>query len=194
MSRRTIASATALFLSLIGCAESPQKTPPAGARLPGPANIEAYPIEHLAVRSLIERFSDAMERADRKALVEMFTEDGVWEVQAPPPAISWTFKGRDAIRERLNGHERMKGKEKVVGKLIRIELREVTVSPTVIHVEGPERATASSTVEEVSHIKDTGEEVKSVGTYSDQLVKQEGQWKFARRTFIPRYDEPLPAP
>ncbi|WP_338864499.1 nuclear transport factor 2 family protein [Myxococcus stipitatus] len=179
MLRHTLASASALLLSLAGCAGSPHKTLPAGAHLPGTANIEAYPIEHLAVRSLIERFSDAANHADWKATEEMFTEDAVWEVQAPPP-MGWTFEGREAIRQGMTGN---------VG---RVELRVQTVSPTVIHVQGPNRATARSTLDEVLRFKDTGKDVRIVGTYADQLVKQGGQWKFARRTFIPRYDEPLP--
>ncbi|QSQ13822.1 nuclear transport factor 2 family protein [Myxococcus landrumensis] len=179
MRRHTIASATALFLSLIGCAGSPQKTLPSGAHLPGTANIETYPVEHLAVRALIERFSDAANHADWKATEEMFTEDAVWEVQAPPP-MGWTFEGRDAIRAGMTGN------------LDRVELRVQTVSPTAIQVQGPERATARSTLDEVLRFKDTGKDVRIVGTYSDQLVKQEGQWKFARRTFIPRFEEPLP--
>ncbi|AGC47311.1 hypothetical protein MYSTI_06038 [Myxococcus stipitatus DSM 14675] len=181
MRRHPIASVTALLLSLVGCAGGPLKTLPAGAHLPGTANIEAYPVEHLAVRSLIERFSDAANHADWKATEEMFAEDAVWEVQAPPP-MGWTFQGRAAIHQGMTAN------------LGRVELRVQTVSPTVIHVQGPDRATARSTLDEVLRFKETGKDVRIVGTYSDQLVKQAGQWKFARRTFIPRYDEPLPAP
>lgn len=169
-----------LLLALVasGCAGS------AHSRLTGvqpssTSNVEAHPVDHLAIRSLIERFSDATNHHEWAPLEAMLTEDAVWEVATPQ---GWRFEGLAAIKAGL------------AGNVEKVEMLVQTLSPIVIHVEGPERATARSTLNEVLRFKDSGTARQIVGTYSDQLVKQDGQWRFARRTFHPRYEDDIAVP
>ncbi|SET39735.1 conserved hypothetical protein [Myxococcus fulvus] len=182
MNRHLHTPLAALLLTLLGCAGTTAGGPLASrSTSPDTSNVEAWPVEHLAVRSLIERFADAANHQDWKTTESLFTEDAVWEVKAAPP-MGWTFEGRDAIREGMTSNT------------ARVELRVQSVTPIVVHVQGPERATARSTLDEVLRIKQTGKYLRVVGTYSDQFVKQDGQWRFSRRTFEFRYEEELGAP
>ncbi|WP_426745449.1 nuclear transport factor 2 family protein [Myxococcus faecalis] len=182
MNRHLRTSLAALLVTLLGCAGSTTGGPLASrSTSPSTSNVEAYPVEHLAVRSLIERFADAANHQDWQTMESLFTEDAVWEVKAAPP-MGWTFEGRNAIREGMTGNT------------ARVELRVMSVTPIVVHVQGPERATARSTLDEVLRVRQTGKDLRVVGTYSDQLVKQDGQWRFARRTFEFRYEEELGTP
>jgi ketosteroid isomerase-like protein len=169
-----------LLLALIasGCAGS-ARSRLTEARPSGTSNIEAHPVEHLAIRSLIERFSDATNHHEWGALEALLTEDAVWEVAGPK---GWRFEGLAAIKAGL------------AGNVEKVEMLVQTLSPVVIHVEGPERATARSTLNEVLRFKDSGTAMQIVGTYSDQLVKQDGRWRFARRTFHLRYEDDVAVP
>ncbi|NTX59501.1 nuclear transport factor 2 family protein [Myxococcus sp. CA051A] len=177
MHTHKLAPLAASLLTLLGCASTHEGSAMSSRiATAGVSNVEEYPIDHLALRSLIERFADAANHQDWAATEEMFAKDAVWEVLAPPP-LGWTFEGRDAIRKGMAANAE------------RIDLRVQSVTPIVVHVESPERATARSTLDEVLRFKQTGLDRRIVGTYSDQFVKQDGHWKFSRRTFRLRYDE-----
>jgi hypothetical protein len=55
-------------------------------------------------------------------------------------------------------------------------------------------AVARSTMSELIRIRETGAALRVVGTYSDQFVKSEGVWCFAKRTITPRYERDTEAP
>jgi ketosteroid isomerase-like protein len=141
--------------------------------------MEQRLLDRLAVRDLIDRSSDAINHQDWTSLVSMMAEDAVWERLPPTP---WTLEGRDAIRAFLANNVDV------------LDILLYTVSATAIEVEGPERASARSTMSELLRFKKTGAGLHVVGTYHDRFVKKDGQWWFARRTIQPRYEEDVAAP
>lgn len=52
------------------------------------------------VREIVERYTDAMQRADVDAVVAMLTEEAVWSM---PPLVEW-YRGREAIAGFLANH------------------------------------------------------------------------------------------
>jgi RNA polymerase sigma-70 factor (ECF subfamily) len=53
-----------------------------------------------AVRDLVHRYTDAMERADVDAVLALLTEEAAWSM---PPMTTW-YRGREAITDFLNEH------------------------------------------------------------------------------------------
>ena len=47
---------------------------------------------------------------------------------------------------------------------------------------------------ELLHLKEKGAGLQIVGSYTDHFVKQDGVWKFSRRTFALRYEADVPLP
>jgi RNA polymerase sigma-70 factor (ECF subfamily) len=52
------------------------------------------------VRTLVQRYMDAMERADVDAVLALLTEEAAWSM---PPMTTW-YRGREAIVDFLNDH------------------------------------------------------------------------------------------
>ncbi|QRK11519.1 nuclear transport factor 2 family protein [Archangium violaceum] len=136
-------------------------------------------MEQVAIRELLDRSSDAINHQDWTALMAMFTEDAVWE-RRPPTA--WRIEGREAIRAFL-----ARNSDKV-------DVVSYTVSATAIHVQGPEHASARSTLVELLRFMDTGRGLRIIGTYTDEFVKKDGRWWFKHRTGHPRYEDEVPGP
>jgi uncharacterized protein (TIGR02246 family) len=142
------------------------------------SNIEMHLSDHLAIRDVVARFHDAVNHRDWTVLDAIFTEDAVWEV-LPPFALR--LEGLAAI------------KTGILASVGRTRVLVQTVSTTIVHVEDPDHAVARSTMTEIGRFED-GAGMYVAGTYSDHLVKKDGGWRFARRTFHPRYadDRSLP--
>ncbi|APR82241.1 Hypothetical protein A7982_07590 [Minicystis rosea] len=135
------------------------------------SNVEMHLSDHVAIREIVARFHDAVNHRELAGIGDLFTEDAVWEVLSP---YDFRLEGRAAIATGIPAS---------VG---RTEVLEQTVSTTIVHVESPERAVARSTLSEVGRFPD-GRGMFVTGTYFDHLVKRDGVWRFARRTFHPRF-------
>ncbi len=131
--------------------------------------------DRLAIRELVERWSDGTNNHDWTALEELFTEDAVWDVGAP---LDFTAQGGRQIVALLR--EKMRPSQYVVQ----------TPHAIIVKVQGT-TATARSTIHEVCRFAD-GTGIEMTGTYFDELVKLPQGWRFKRRTYRCTYLNPQP--
>jgi ketosteroid isomerase-like protein len=134
--------------------------------------------DRLAIRELIELYSDAVTRRDWETVGAVFAEDAIWSI-APPTDIA--LKGRAAI---ATG----------VGEMV--EAFEVFVQMThsiVIELDG-DRAAARTIVNGFGRLRDGSRGAFALGTYIDRLVRAGDGWLFQSRRFEPLFiDNTAPA-
>ncbi|MDE8651140.1 nuclear transport factor 2 family protein [Novosphingobium album (ex Liu et al. 2023)] len=122
------------------------------------------PIEdRLAIRELYGTYGDASWRGDREAWIACFTSDGKWTSHL------FDCTGHDELRATWN--DLWKDWEAVafLGEIGAIE------------IDG-DTATCRSYAREVVQLK-AGGVFKLCGRYDDRVVRQDGQWRFARRDY-----------
>lgn len=122
------------------------------------------PIEdRLAVRELIEAYSDAVARRDADAWEQTWTQDAVWDL------AGHIVEGREAILQTW------------LGAMSTFEFVAFYATPGAIEIIG-DKAQARVWVSEVLIPK--GEPLKHVqGAYEDELSKDNGIWKFTKRSY-----------
>ena len=120
-----------------------------------------------AIHALFMRYRECLDEKDFSGYASLFAADGEFV------AAGGTAKGRAGIEELVDG---MRGSllTAVVGDDLHI-----VVNPE-IRVEG-DRATARSTWIYVVRGDDGGPTLCKVGHYVDELVREDGEWRFARR-------------
>ena len=115
-----------------------------------------------AIRELTAKYCFAVVAQDSQALINMFTEDGVFNM---PPQMC--FEGREQLTE-----------------LYTQKIEDVTPKPFiqnhVIQVDG-DKATGQCAVE--IRLVDDGNAVTACGHYDDIYRRVGGEWKFVRRDF-----------
>jgi uncharacterized protein (TIGR02246 family) len=117
----------------------------------------------LAIQQLLHRFNLAFDEGDAEGVAELFVDGG---------AVVSGNKVRD--REAI--------KAWVADAAAREAHRHFTTNVFIQPVPGdPRRATAQACFLYVT-FDDRGPAIQSFGTYSDELVEQEGRWLFLRRT------------
>lgn len=121
-------------------------------------------LDRAAIRDLVDRYADAVNRRASAELAGLFTADGRWVV----PGVGVT-EGREAIAGLL---------DQLVGGF---EVLVQTVHQGVVDVAG-DRATARWYLSEVG-IDRSGRDVHFVGVYQDTLVRDAAGWLFTRRSF-----------
>jgi SnoaL-like protein len=136
-------------------------------------------LDRLAIQDLIFRYSDAVTRADWAACEAVFAPDVIWE-----SPLGLRFDGRAVFLDML--------RETTTNDL----LIQTSHSP-VITLTGPDRATATTTVHELSRglaraeseLGEAGAEVNidHYGLYYDEIERIDGAWKFTHRVFVPVY-------
>ena len=135
-------------------------------------------IDRLAIRELIELYSDAVTRRDWRTTGSVFVEDAVCSI-APPTDI--VLHGRTAI---------------ATGVAEMIEAFEAFVQMThsiVIELDG-DRAAARTIVNGFGRLRDGSRGAFALGTYIDVLVRAGDGWLFQRRHFEPLFiDNAAPA-
>lgn len=128
-----------------------------------------------AIQQLINRYSDAATRRDWAQMQDVFAADGEWLV----PEQGMAFRGPETIVAPMAAF------------LERFDYFVQMNSAAVIEVEG-DHATARSVVRESGKFAGTAIGIEVMGQYTDDLVRTEAGWKFARRTFtglgMHRYD------
>jgi hypothetical protein len=151
---------------------------------PAPSNALTEAAEQtyarLAIRELLERFSDAVNHGQFEIIPTLFSADAVWETKIPPDAAlglgeGFHFRGPDGIR---NGLAKSRAQAEPLFYL---------VLPGPVELHGNGRASSRSTMHELLHIKANGKVLDLVGTYSDTFVEHGGVWRFASRSFRLRY-------
>jgi hypothetical protein len=138
-------------------------------------------IDRQAIADLIHRYSDATTRADWNQLEAVFASDAVLEVTSP---FDFRAEGATEIRTVMSG-----GSDRLDFLIHRVD-------SIVIDLQGTDHAQATSTIHELgrgtsfSH-DGTPEDVWldwfQYGVYYDDIVKIDGEWKFARRFCQPLY-------
>lgn len=126
--------------------------------------------DRLAIRELIETYTDAVVRRDADAWSGTWTEDGHWQLPG-----GFSVKGRATLREMW------------VKAMDGYEIACFHASPGAIEVNGND-ATARVYVTEILMPK--GGALRRIeGAYTDTLRKEGGKWHFAHRDYRVLHDE-----
>lgn len=126
--------------------------------------------DELAIRGLIERYADAVNRRDAADWAALWTEDGVWEV------FGTEITGRDAVVGAWSGA--MQGFSFVFH----------LAHSAVIEVEG-DTASGRWTVSE-QLMDAAGTPSVLLALYHDRYRRESGEWKIERRRLQPMYQGP----
>jgi len=134
-------------------------------------NVASHAGAHLAIRDLLNRYTDAVNQRDWQALAALFAADAVWDAGGPELGPrGYRFEGAQNCAQ---------GIESLVSGT---ELCVQTNHAPVIDVQGAS-ATATSTIQEFVRHKGAGL-MTSLGTYYDRLrLGDDAEWRFERRTF-----------
>lgn len=128
------------------------------------------PVEdRLAIRELYGTYADASWRGDRELWISCFTGDGRWTSHLFDAA------GPDALRATWDSLWKDWDEVAFLGEIGAIE------------VDG-DAARVRSYAREVVKMKN-GVIFKLCGHYADQLRREDGEWKFARRDYSQKIDE-----
>ena len=132
------------------------------------------PIEdRLAIRELMDIYSDAVNQRDTALWASTWAEDSSWKLPVIP------------------GMENVVGKENIVNAwqagMAMFPFIFMSISVGDIQVNG-NTATVRAYTTEVCTTLD-GTEIRPRGQYDDQLVKIDGQWLFKERIFHSLYGE-----
>ena len=134
--------------------------------------------DRLAIRELIELYSDAVTRRDWNTTGSVFAEDAVWSI-APPTDI--VLHGRTAIAK--GGAE--------MGEALEVFVQ--MTHSIVIELDG-DRAAARTIVNGFGRLRDVSRGAFALGTYIDVLVRAGDGWVVQRRHFEPLFiDNAAPA-
>lgn len=121
----------------------------------------------IAIRALVDRYSDAANRMNAADMAAVYAEDG--EVVA----FGTSFKGRPAIEE-------------VFGQTIGLmDMMNQVCSGAIIEVSG-DTATARWNVTEYAKRKDLDQLDLFIGNYEDEMVRTADGWLFSRRVLTRR--------
>ncbi len=131
--------------------------------------------EEEAIRRLLDRYTDAVNRRDWNTYRSLWVEAGVWELHAP---IDGLYKGIEAIMKEV--------RRAVESQLLFVQMNHAVA---VTHLE-ENSAQVHSTLNEIGKADPNGEGalpgVKGMNIlafYTDSLVKQNGEWKFQKRVY-----------
>lgn len=135
--------------------------------------------DRLSIQELVERVSQAVKERDWPALDARLAADIVWERVASRP---WRFEGRDAVLGFLICSADF---EDVVHR---------SLSTSAIVLQSAERALVRSTVTELIRSREWGTTVHAIATYTHELVRDDGEWRLARRAIHPHEEQDLSLP
>jgi SnoaL-like domain len=136
-------------------------------------------LDRLAIQDLINRYSDAVTRADWDQCEAVFAPHAVWE-----SPLGLRFESRAAFLE-------------ILRSTTSNDLLIQTPHSSVITLTDTDQAKATTTIHELSRgvgpadskLGKAGTElnVEQYGIYYDDLARIDGEWKFTRRVFVPVY-------
>ncbi|MBV8463811.1 MAG: nuclear transport factor 2 family protein [Acidimicrobiales bacterium] len=130
--------------------------------------------DHVAIQQLVARYNHAIDSGDGAAYADAFVDDGVLD------AGGLVVEGRDALHSFAETFAASVWAPRHVATNL------------VIDGQG-DRAELRAYVQLYSMEGDPGRQgVRASGIYHDTLVKQDGRWRFVRRTYTG--DESAPQP
>ena len=123
-------------------------------------------LDQLAIRAVLERYCDGVNQRDADIWGSTWAEDAVWEL----PHLEM---------EGLQGRETIVASWKEAMQLF--PFVNMMAMPGYIEVNG-DTAKMRSYTAEVAVMQD-GTEIRPSGEYTDELVRENGEWKFSLRKF-----------
>jgi hypothetical protein len=135
-------------------------------------NVTEHTLAHLAIRDLLDCYTDALNRRDWSTVQALFTADGVWDAGGPEMGPqAFRFEGAAACAQGI------------AGLVTSAELCVQSNHAVVIEVDGA-RASARSTINELVLMREASALTTIWGTYTDDLVREtDGEWRFRERRF-----------
>jgi uncharacterized protein (TIGR02246 family) len=145
-------------------------------------NVTENTLAHLAIRDLLDRYTDALNRRDWGALQTLFTADGVWDAGGPEMgAQAFRFETAAACAAGI------------AGLVSPAELCVQSNHAVVIEVRG-DSASARTTVNELVLLPGAPGLMTIWGTYHDDLRREaDGEWRFRERRFRYTWIDPAGA-
>ena len=122
--------------------------------------------DELAIRALAYAFADAVNRRDAAAFESLWDENGVWDIGAP-------------LHSRANGPANIAAHMIELAEPLEFFVQQVHCG--VVVIDG-DHATARWSVQETGRSRSNGP-YNNHAFYEDQLVKRDGAWRFARRSY-----------
>jgi ketosteroid isomerase-like protein len=130
--------------------------------------------DELAILRVINQYAQAGSCKDIDTLVDLFTEDGVWERRQGATDGKYTemprIEGRDAWREFALMSFDMQG-----------DLRYQYIAANVVVAGEKDKATAQSTAYIFGIAPDGAVSIVLIGNFQDELRRTEAGWKFTYR-------------
>ena len=120
-----------------------------------------------AIQVHISRYTDAVNSRNWAAFPKIFAVDASWEAIG----LDIRFEGLKSITQGLS---------KIVGDMSRFVQMN---TPAVIEQNG-DRASARSTIYELGEYDADNSMFEAYGTYEDELVMVNGEWRFQSRCFV----------
>ena len=167
-----------LTASAVGRAAEPAETE---------ARLQALE-DHVRIEQLLMRYAAALNTGDADTYVSLFTPDATFELRraiGEPPFLG-PFKGREALRKQWfpEGARAVDAS----GRRPFGPMRHVTTNYEIV-VRGETATVRAFFIEVVSNGPNIPPGSKpptihAMGRYEDELVKQDGQWLFARRVVL----------
>jgi uncharacterized protein (TIGR02246 family) len=132
-------------------------------------NVVDNVADHVAVRHVVDRYTDALNWSEWDVLESLFTENAVWVVTTPAGEARERREGRPEIATGIRALVEHGG-----GNVVQMN------HATVVHVAG-DRARARSTMES-TYWTPAGARTRMYARYDDELERaQDGEWRFTRR-------------
>lgn len=120
--------------------------------------------DRLAIRELLDAYGDAVVRRDAEDWVMTWAPDGLWSIRGSE------IQGRAALRETW------------LKAMAAYSFIAFTSYPGHIQVDGTGARVRTQTNEWLTLVG--GLARRQHGTYTDRLVKLDGRWYFAHRSFV----------
>jgi uncharacterized protein (TIGR02246 family) len=124
-----------------------------------------------AVKDLIVRYSDAATRGDWDAFAACWMPDARW-ITLPP--IDKELVGIDAILADIQA------------SIPTADFFVQMAHNSVVTLDGPDRARATTTIHALAR-KTGAYSIENLAIYYDDVVKSDGEWRFAQRRLQPVY-------
>jgi len=129
--------------------------------------------DRIAIRDVIDRYSDAATRRDWPNLGATFHDDAVWSVGG---GVNLEFRSRENIEAGLRA------------AVSKFEFFVQMTHSVVIELDGP-RARARTLLNEMGRNSAQKTGLFLLGFYEDVLSRREGRWAFDSRRFEPIYND-----
>ena len=127
--------------------------------------------EKLAIRELLDRYCDGVNQRDPEIWGSTWSQNALWDIHH----LEIKNEGKENIVNIWN--EAMKGYPFV----------HMMAQPAYINVDGDKATMRSYTIE--TAVLPDGTELHPCGQYEDECVKEDGEWKFSKRSFTNLHGE-----